>query len=184
MNVYKREHSHNKKRYTLISVHNLLTINYIYRTRSLIIPNDLTNVSGWRIRRPYTLSGSLGSLLGLVQGSVIAIVANFGQTFGDKFEGNILGLFRVSGADEHVAVLATGLDLMVDRGDDRFADEKLAKELARLPTPGFVVGSGRFIIGPAGQPGSVDFGQGEGPLWWWSIPGLTTDDDRSTVKNL
>lgn len=157
---------------------------YSYRAWSIVFPHNLANVSGWRLRRPDALSSTLGSLLGLVQGCIIAVVANFGQTFSDQFDGNILSLFRVSGANEHVAVLATGRDLIADRRDDRLADEKLAKELARFPGPRFVVRSGGFLIGSTGQPGSVDFGQGKSSLWWWSIPGLTTDDNRSTVKNL
>ncbi len=58
-----------------------------------------------RLTRPDALSGVLGAFLGLLQGGIVAVVADLGEAFGDQLGRHVFGLLGVGGAEQDVAVV-------------------------------------------------------------------------------
>ena len=150
--------------------------------RVLVVPDHLADVG--RLARPLAFSGGLGGLLHLLQGSVVAVVADLGKALSDQLAGHVLGLIRIGGADEKMAVVSA-VGRVHHGAKDRLADQELPEKLSGLPAPGFVLGSGRVgSSGPSGHPGDVDLSQGEVPLRRGPIARLASDHDDAAVKNL
>ncbi len=68
-------------------------------TGSFRFPHDVAHVGRWGIAGPDTFSGGFCGFLSFEQSGIRRVISDLGETFSNKLDSNVFGLFGVGRAD-------------------------------------------------------------------------------------